>query len=141
MNKVCLKIYSQNFNGSMSAKFFTKQNNIFNLLEFKQGLNIVEFDIVLPNSLYIFLDGKDNNCDTVVNDNGEIIQDKFLRIEDILLDLKPIDKNILYKMCKCQTTKGEVIHSNHLGFNGIVTLDFNYATSLVTHLFLKKKYA
>lgn len=141
MSKVCLKIYSQNFNGSMSAKFFTKQNNILNLLEFKQGINTVELDIVLPNLLYIFLDGKDNACDTVVNDKGEIIQDKFLRIEDILLDLKPIDKNILSKMCKCQTAKGKVIHSTHLGFNGIVTLDFNYPTSLVTHLFLKKNYA
>ena len=141
MSTICLKIYSQNFNGSMSAKFFTRQKNILNLSSFEQGINTIELDIALPNFLYIFLDGKDNDRDTVVDQTGEILYDKFLKIENILLDYKPIDKNILFKMCKCQTAKGQIIHSNHLGFNGIVTLDFDYPTSLITHLCLKKKYA
>lgn len=129
-----MEIFSSNFNGSMSAKFFTNSKTIFQVPSFDEGMNFFNFDIDLPTNLNIFIDGKDKLIDTVVDEHGKIIMDKFLRIDEIQIDGKPVDKNAIHKIVKMTTNEGETIVSNYIGFNGIVSIDLNYEDSLVAHL-------
>lgn len=129
-----MEIYSSNFNGSMSAKFFTNSKTIFQVPSFDEGMNFFNFDIDLPTNLNIFIDGKDKLVDTVVDEHGKIIMDKFLRIDEIHIDGKPVDKNAIHKIVKMTTNESETIVSNYIGFNGVVSIDLNYEDSLVAHL-------
>jgi len=134
MTKLTLHIFSGNYNGSLSAKFFTNNKMLQVVPEFKDGHNIFDFDIELPTNFNIFIDGKDRLLDTQVDDDSKIIQDKFIRIEEIIIDGKPIDKNAVHKIIKMTTNEGETIISNYIGFNGMVSIDFNYQDSFVAHL-------
>ena len=138
MTKIKMEIFSSNFNGSMSAKFFTDSKTIFQVPSFNEGMNFFDFEIKLPTNLNIFIDGKDKLIDTVVDEHGKIIMDKFLRIDKIQIDGKPVDQNAIHKIVKMNTNEGETIVSNYIGFNGVVSIDLNYEDSLIAHLHIEQ---
>jgi hypothetical protein len=92
----------------------------------------------MPTTLHIFVDGKDNNVDTKVGDDGKIIADKFIKIENVLIDQKPVSTDALHKICKLQTTDGQIIYTNYVGFNGVLSMDLEYSNSLLAHLNINK---
>ena len=138
MTKIEMKIFSSNYNGSLSAKFFTNSKSILQVPSFKDGYNVYNFEINLPTNLNIFIDGKDKLIDTTVDEHGKIILDKFLRIDEIKMDGKPIDKNAIHRIIKMITSEGETIISNYIGFNGMISIDFNYEDSLIAHLAIEQ---
>jgi len=138
MTALSLTLYSNNFNGSMSASFFTAQKMLQKTTVLKHGDHIFDFDIDLPCTLNVLVNGKDNSKDTVVDDKGNILEDKFIRIDKICLDNKPLNDNALPKFCKLVTNDSKTIVSNYIGFNGMVSLDLNYSDSLVAHISIQK---
>lgn len=134
MTLLSLEIFSGNYNGSMSAKFISGNKLLKTIKFFDEGTHRIDFDIDLPTKFYIFIDGKDNKIDTVLDENGNIKKDKFLRIDNIFLDKKSIQTDALYKICEIQTVNNQIINSNYIGFNGIVKIDLDYSDSLIAHL-------
>ena len=88
----------------------------------------------IPTTINIITDGKDNNNDTLLDDKGNVIKDKFLRIDEISIDKKPIDTNALYKIIKIHTVEKQLIYSNYVGFNGVTSINLEYSDSLIAHL-------
>ena len=134
MTKVCFSIYSSNYHGSMSAKFVANKKILQTVKKFSAGINNVSIDVELPTTINIITDGKDNNNDTLLDDKGNVIKDKFLRIDEISIDKKPIDTNALYKIIKIHTVETHLIYSNYVGFNGVTSINLEYSDSLIAHL-------
>tara|TARA_E500000318_G_scaffold87622_1_gene84603 strand:- start:500 stop:877 length:378 start_codon:yes stop_codon:yes gene_type:complete len=118
----------------MSAKFVANNKILQTVKKFKAGTNKVLIDVELPTTINIITDGKDNNNDTLLDDKGNVIKDKFLRIDEIFIDKKPIDTNALYKIIKIHTVEKQLIYSNYVGFNGVSSINLEYSDSLIAHL-------
>ena len=118
----------------MSAKFVANNKILQTVKKFKTGTNKVLIDVELPTTINIITDGKDNNNDTLLDDKGNVIKDKFLRIDEISIDKKPIDTNALYKIIKIHTVEKQLIYSNYVGFNGVTSINLEYSDSLIAHL-------
>jgi hypothetical protein len=118
----------------MSAKFVANKKILQTVKKFSEGINNVSIDVELPTTINIITDGKDNNNDTLLDDKGNVIKDKFLRIDEISIDKKPIDTNALYKIIKIHTVEKQLIYSNYVGFNGVTSINLEYSDSLIAHL-------
>ena len=118
----------------MSAKFVANKKILKTVKKFSAGINNVSIDVELPTTINIITDGKDNNNDTLLDDKGNVIKDKFLRIDEISIDKKPIDTNALYKIIKIHTVEKQLIYSNYVGFNGVTSINLEYSDSLIAHL-------
>ena len=118
----------------MSAKFVANKKILQTVKKFSAGINNVSIDVELPTTINIITDGKDNNNDTLLDDKGNVIKDKFLRIDEISIDKKPIDTNSLYKIIKIHTVEKQLIYSNYVGFNGVTSINLEYSDSLIAHL-------
>jgi hypothetical protein len=118
----------------MSAKFVANKKILQTVKKFSPGINNVSIEVELPTTINIITDGKDNNNDTLLDDKGNVIKDKFLRIDEISIDKKPIDTNALYKIIKIHTVEKQLIYSNYVGFNGVTSINLEYSDSLIAHL-------
>jgi len=134
MTKVCFDIFSSNYNGSMSANLVANNKIVHTCKFFQPGINKVCINVELPTTINIITDGKDNNIDTLLDDKGNVLNDKFLKIEQMFLDHKPIDPNALYKIIKIHTVDNQLIYSNYIGFNGVTSINLEYSDSLIAHL-------
>lgn len=81
--------------------------------------------IDFPGQLIIYLDGKNNNTDTLVNEAGEITQDKFVQLTQVNVDRMVVPDNFLQKW----PLVNDSFTTTHFGFNGTVKLQFNEPNS------------
>jgi|TARA_A100001391_G_scaffold94079_2_gene62422 hypothetical protein len=138
MTRVDVNILCGIYNGSMSTKFYANKKLLATINQFYNQHTWLTFHVSMPTTLHIFVDGKDNNVDTKVGDDGKIIADKFIKIENLLIDQKPVSTDALHKICKLQTTDGQIIYTNYVGFNGVLSMDLEYSNSLLAHLNINK---
>ena len=81
--------------------------------------------IDFPGQLIIYLDGKNNNTDTLVNEAGTITQDKFVQLAQVKVDRMGVPDNFLQKW----PLVNDSFTTTHFGFNGTVKLPFNEPNS------------
>jgi hypothetical protein len=116
------------YNGTMSMQIFNNDCEILTKPVFTE--TEFEWDTVItwPTVLTIKLSGKDNNCDTKV-ENDQIVADKFIQLTELTVDKIPaaLDKISL-------ATEQTKINTNYWGFNGVVSLNFDCKNSFVWHL-------
>lgn len=78
----------------------------------------VEFDITLPCEIQFNLSGK-GPLDTVVDENGKVVEDKFIRIDWLSLQGIPVERWILEsRLLILHYGSGEQIKTNYFGHNG-----------------------
>ena len=138
MSRIDIKIFWGRYNGSMSANFYADRKQLTKITSFENDYTWLTFNIDLPSTLHVFFDGKDNSVDTKMDANGNIVADKFLKIEQIIIDYKPISADALHKICKLQTTDAQMLYTNYVGFNGVLSIDLQYSNSLLAHLHINK---
>lgn len=83
----------------------------------------IEFDIALPTQILLQFKGKDPNHDTIVDDQGNITADVFVKIVKIDLDGFELNETFMHKKIKLCTDDGREIVSSYIGFNGTVYFD------------------
>jgi len=79
--------------------------------------------IELPTAVCIEVRGKGKN-DTLVDDNGLIVKDKYILLKNIRLDGVSCDPVYCHKAITLNTGTDK-IKSPYWGFNGFVQIDFN----------------
>jgi len=92
-----------------------------------------KFETVVPwpSVVTISVAGK-QQFDTKVDDNGRVVQDKYIRLDSLTVDRVPMHIVSLSGI-KLDTGKN-IIKSNYWGFNGTATFNFNQPNSLIWHL-------
>jgi hypothetical protein len=93
------------------------------------GLYVYETEIDFPCTFVIKTSGK-QSLDTVVDADGNIIDDLFIRLDDINIDGLSCHSTYLHEKIFLHTDSGESIQANYWGFNGQVKLDLAYPDSL-----------
>ena len=95
--------------------------------------SMISIPISFPGELIIELSGKNNNTDTLVNDAGEIVQDKFVQLTQVRVDKMTVNDYFLQKW----PIVNDSFATTYFGFNGQAKLTFDAPSSF--HWLLKIK--
>ena len=97
------------------------------------GQAAVDVTVSFPGEIIIELHGKNNNTDTLVNEAGEVIKDKFVQLSHVNVDRIPVNNHFLQKW----PMVNDSFVTTYFGFNGQAKLTFDAPSSF--HWFLKIK--
>lgn len=89
-------------------------------------------EIKWPTVIEIDIFGKGPN-DTLVTSDGKIEQDKYIKLESIMVDYIPLHILSLLNIAELDTGKDK-IKTNYWGFNGTVKIVFDEQNSFIWHL-------
>jgi hypothetical protein len=82
----------------------------------------VTLDLVLPTVVYFYFSGKNYNTDTVVDANGNILQDKFIKFVSVDIDGFKLPETFLYQKLTINTDDDRSFTTPFIGFNGVIEL-------------------
>jgi hypothetical protein len=77
----------------------------------------VDFNIDLPGEIKLIVNGK-GAFDTKVDAQGTILQDKFLKINSMLIDRMPVPTWVLASKLIQFVHNNQVAYTNYFGYNG-----------------------
>ena len=100
MNKVNLSIeFEMGFcNGYMHCRVLNNDKEIFDIKNNDDEVLKLDFATVWPTTLRFELSNKDQNKDTVVDKNGNILYNKFMRLKKFTVNNLPLSDPNLYKI-------------------------------------------
>lgn len=78
----------------------------------------ITFNLILPTSVTLQFSGKNYNTDTVVDLDGNIVQDKFIKIVSVDVDRFRLPETFLYRKLTINTDDGRSYTTPYIGFNG-----------------------
>lgn len=82
----------------------------------------ITLDITLPSTIRVEFTGKHDN-DTVMDENGKIIEDKFIKIKKFLLDDIPVPDWVLHERLSYTTDENDELPLSFIGHNGSLIID------------------
>lgn len=118
-------------NGFMSSEWFVNDQHI-TTLETNTTEAFVEFFVDLPCVITIKLSNKNLETDTLVDHNGQVIKDKFIKIDNMWLARRFIPEHVFSNMCEIQTVDKKFT-SSYFGFPGTVNIHINEADPILWH--------
>ena len=117
-------------NSSMTMNIYQDQDLIESFSDV-QDLVIFEHPIRMGCCLNINLSNKFIN-DTVLQD-GKMVADKFIQLQEMRLGKIPVQDHILFKICNYRAND-QLCNNTYWGFNGHVTISFAQANFIKWHL-------
>lgn len=118
------------YNGSMGIRIINNATELFYKPNLAEDNFCFSTDIIIPGNLVIEVFGK-NQFDTQVDEQNNILKDKYIKISKLFVD--QMEVNFLHKLIRLETPTN-IVHSNYLGFNGKVNVDFNTDDTFLWHL-------
>jgi len=100
----------------------------------------VSLELVLPAQLIINVSGKNYNCDTLVSNDGRVIDDKYVKLVELRIGGIPVEEVNLFKIIKYQTDQGRLLNDAYWGFNGTITVDIDQENFIKYLLLLDNKF-
>lgn len=119
-------------NGFMHSRWYANGDLKVDLYPTSTDEVEISFMIDMPCEITIVVDGKNHNTDTIVDSHGNIMQDKFIKIDSAMLANHPIPESIVTQMCNVSFGDNDG-HSSFFGFNGTVTIKFDESDPVVWH--------
>jgi hypothetical protein len=87
------------------------------------NIGTVDFDVELPTQVVLKFSGKNSDTDTLIDENGNIISDMYVKINSASMDGFDLNKIFLHQKIKLLTESGQAIQTSYFGFNGISTIE------------------
>ena len=84
--------------------------------------------ITLPSKITLTFSNKDNNKDTILDENNNILSDLYVKILNIYLDGIKVNPVYLQKNLKLFTDSGNIINTPYVGFNGTMEIPLDTAS-------------
>lgn len=108
----------------MSLQILCDDQIVYHVVDIAEQTLHFEFDMTVWQVLTIVVDGK-LPFDTDVDQHGNIIEDKFIRVDGVTINLIPVSKYILEsQFFRFECKNGGTSFSNYFGQNGQTTLTF-----------------
>ena len=120
------------YNGTMSMRAVSGDRVLFDKKNFDTDKFSFETEISWPDPVHFFLSNKNPN-DTLVDESGTIVQDKFIKLESITVDRLPVHIVALLECVEIDTGV-DIIKTNYWGFNGVSRILFDRDDTLSWHL-------
>ena len=106
-------------------KMLATHNNIeYKILPDIGDCSTFQFNLTLPDKLILTISNKSEN-DTIIDDNGTILEDRYIQLQEASIDGFDLNYNFLHKKIKLVTFENNEIISSYFGFNGSVELIFD----------------
>jgi hypothetical protein len=83
-----------------------------------------------PGQIQLRVDGK-GPSDTKINDQGQIVRDKYIQLIDLRVDGLSIDPDWLFHHIHLERDNNQRITSSYWGFNGRVIIEFDSDNSWI----------
>lgn len=96
--------------------------------------NTKQLVVDLPTQVVLKFTGKNTDTDTIVDNNGQIIKDMFVKIISISLDGFILPEKFLHQQLILVTDTGQQINSAYIGFNGKLVIDMPQKTVFLQYL-------
>jgi hypothetical protein len=111
-------------NKSMSLFISVDDQILYNANQTQENKLNFKFSIGTAQNLLIKVDGKKIN-DTKIDPQGNILQDKFVRVDRLTVNSYPLAKWMLEsKVFQFIDSQGNISNSNYFGKNGQTTVNF-----------------
>ena len=120
------------YNGTMSMKAVSGKKVLIDKKTFEDGEFSFSTEISWPDPVIFILENKEPN-DTLVDESGNVLMDKFIKLESMIVDRMPVHIIALLD-CVSLTTDTQVLKTNYWGFNGIATVEFDKNNTMLWHL-------
>jgi hypothetical protein len=121
------------YNGSMSVAINQGEHKLFESINNTQKNLTAIIDLTSPGSLTIQLDGKNNNVDTNVDSQGNIVADKYVQLQKLIVGRVPVSNANLYNLCCYTTITGTQANDTYWGWNGKVCINFDHINPVLWH--------
>ena len=100
----------------------------------------IDREIDWPTTLLVVLSDKNPN-DTQTDDDGNIVADKAIEVQQVFINNFPIHQDLIDKIFACQHQDSlHITHENWWGFNGTATLDLDQDNPMRYMLSLQNKF-
>lgn len=125
MNTCCVSIdfVWHDLDGEFMKVSLRHQGRQYDLAPDDRKRCTIDINMILPDVINIEFSGKGSQ-DTKVDEQGQIVADKCVIINQIRLDNMAVDRYWLTKTPRLVTASGHV-DSNYAGFNGHMCIDFD----------------
>lgn len=120
-------------NGFMRTEWYANDQLVADVMPTSTDPIDVCFNLTLPGTVKIVLSGKNMNTDTLVDDSGKTVKDKFIKIKQMSLARHPISEHVYMNLCNVTTEQG-IFTTAYFGFPGTVKISFNEADPILWHL-------
>lgn len=84
---------------------------------------IIKIEIQLPSLVTLIFSGKNQETDTLMDSQGNILQDVHVKIKSIRIDGLEIPEWSIQKKITLETDTGMLVSSSYIGFNGTMRID------------------
>lgn len=120
-------------NGFMNSRWFVNDVLVHDCQPCVPGSSEITFMVDLPAEIRIEVWNKNLNTDTMVDAHGNILKDKFLKIDQVHLARLPVNSQLLERMFELHTDRG-IINSSYFGFPGVVKFVIEEVNAMTWHL-------
>ena len=130
--RLTFKFSIGHYNGTMSMKIMSGGKQLLSIDQFEKNTFEFTTDINWPDAVEFIVSNK-GPLDTEVGASGEILQDKFIKLESLIVDRMSVHILALLDCVELET-KDQILKTNYWGFNGCARLKFDRDDTLSWHL-------
>lgn len=94
----------------------------------KNNRATVSVDVDLPSKVSLRFLGKNMNTDTKVDENNNIVEDLYVRINRVSVDGFDMDRAFMHQQIKLVREDGSIVPTCYVGFNGCIDFNFEHDT-------------
>jgi hypothetical protein len=120
-------------NGLMHSRWFVNNVLVHDMKPNCAGTSEINFVIDLPAEIIIEVSNKNLNTDTMVDSQGRILKDKFLKVDQVHLARLPIGSQLLEQLFEIHSERG-IHNTSYFGFPGTVKFVISEADAMTWHL-------
>ena len=122
-------------NGSMNVEIYSNQQLLANYTDITSNNIELSTDVSLPCHLTFNISNKNPAIDTIVNQQGDIVSDKFMILKGLSLGNIPVQPSLLFAICN-YCVDGQYIskYDTYWAFNGKVVIDLLNDNFIQWHL-------
>lgn len=123
--------------GESNGLMETHLNGV-NITPAEPGVQVTEMTIDIPGNLTFTFNGKQGR-DTILDGQGQIARDKYVKINSMSIGLIPINQNLLYSLCQYRRND-ETVNDTFFGFNGELVIHIDNDDAILWHLLNNNKF-
>lgn len=116
---------------SMDVEVFVDDTRVYNIVDNLSSTVDLELSVTWPTVLTFRLHGKDKNKDTTIDKDGNIVENKFVKLAKLNVNGVPLLEKNLYQISNFNN-QNEIFWD----LNGTATVEFTHKTPLRWLLFL-----
>ena len=119
-------------NGYMNSQWFFNDKLVYET----KGLHEsnINLSLDLPGQLVIVATGKNPTRDTKVDDNNNIVQDKYIKLSEMYVARYPVKSHVIRTLCQFTADDGSVHTSNYFHRNGKMVINFESNDPIAWHI-------